>query len=460
MNDPSASAASRWWRVRVAPDNLLARVFLNAGILVGGKGVSGLLSLAYIALAVRTLGVETFGILLLVHTYAQAVGGITKFQSWQAILRYGTPALQNGRTGEFQSLIKFTGLLDIASGIGGALLAALGCGFAAPLLGWPAEIVPMAMLYCASIVFMGTETPTGLLRLFDRFDLLATQSAVASFTRLLGSAVLFTVGGTLTDFLILWFISIACAGATRIGFAWRETARQGLFQGLTLSWRGLTAPFAGIWRFVWTTNLNTSAAMLSTHLPTLLIGGLLGATEAALYRIARQLAQALIKPAKLLVPAIYPEFARLAAAGSVERIRHLVGRSLMVSGIGAVVCFAVIWLFGELLLRLIAGEEAAPAAQLMVLLGAAALITLAAFPLEPLLMSVGLEGTALRARLVSILLYLPIIVVLVRVSGLTGAGLAAIAAALLILIGQAIPAIRWLMHHSRKKSGRVDSGLE
>jgi O-antigen/teichoic acid export membrane protein len=446
MSDPSATTRTDVPGRNVGHRALLGRVFANAGILVTGKGANAAFTLAYLALAARALGIEGLGILILVHTYAQAVAEIAKFRSWEAVLRYGTPALQTQQIAAFQKLIKFSGWLDGASGIGATVLAILGSGIVASLLAWPAEVAPLATLYCLSIAFMTPATPIGLLRLFDRFDLLAVQSAIGSFVRLVGSAALLAVGGGVAEFLVLWFIATLLAGAALVGFAWYETQQRRLLANMSWSVRHLSAPFAGIWRFVWLTNLNTSVAVVSTHLATLLAGGLLGAAEAALFRIARELADAAAKPTKLLIPAIFPELARLAATGSVQAMRALTTHSLAIAAAAAVVCFLAIWLFGDLLLRLVAGEAAVAAHPVMLLLGAAALLTLWAFPLEPLLISVGLEAAALRARLVATLLYVPMLIALVPLMGLIGAGIAAVGASLLMVVGQIVPSLRWFAH--------------
>lgn len=439
-------------------DNVLGRIVANAAILGAGKGANALFSLAYLALAARALGLETLGLLVLIHAYAQAVAEIAKLRSWEAVLRYGTPALQNRETGAFQALIKFTAALDAGSAVAAAVLAVVGSGAAASLLDWPAELRPAATLYCVSVIFMTPATPTGLLRLFGRFDLLAVQSTVNSFVRLIGSTILLLLGGGLVAFLAVWFLATLCASAALMAFAWREMTRRGLLGGIDRSLRGVTAPYTGIWRFVWMTNINSSVGTVSNQLPTLLVGGLLGAGAAALFRVARELAEALAKPTKLLVPTIFPELARLVATGSVRALRDLVWRSLVLAGAAGLACFLAIWLLGELLLYVVVGEAAAPAYGLMLLLGAAALVTLWAFPLEPLLISVGLEAAALRARLAATLVHLVLVATLTPAVGLIGAGMAAVAAALLMVSAQSVPAMRWLAGNREHPVRVAESG--
>ena len=53
-------------------------------------------SLATVAFAGRGLGVILFGTMILITSYAKAASGISKFQSWQLVVRYGGQGLAAG----------------------------------------------------------------------------------------------------------------------------------------------------------------------------------------------------------------------------------------------------------------------------------------------------------------------------------------------------------------------------
>lgn len=415
-------------------DRILRRMAANTLVLLGGRAVGALLSLGTMALAVRALGLEGYGVLVLIHTFAVAIANIGKFQSWQAVLRYGAPALEAGRLEDFARLVRFTLLLDCGSAVAAAVATVGGAFLVGPLLGWPAESVLPGALYGLSVLFMVTATPTGLLRLYDRFDLLAVQNNVGALVRLAGAGAVFLTGGGLPEFLLVWFLASVVACATLYASGWREMSRRGHRVGR--GWRRLAQPFGGIWGFVWSTNLNSTVNVGFVHLGTLLTGALLGPAEAGLFRIARQCANALIKPARLLVQVIYPEFARLVAAGDLARLRELVVRLLGVAGVAAVVCLATLVLAGPLLLQIIGGDQAQAAYPILLWLGAAALLEFWAVPLEPALVSAGRAGTALAVRLAAIAVFVPVLLVAIDRLGLVGAGVASVAAAAVLLLGQ------------------------
>ncbi len=420
------------------------QVLGNAGILLGGKALNGALSLGATAIAARALGVEMFGVLVLVHAYVQSIGEIAKFQSWQALLQYGTAPFESGRLGEFQRVLRFSLLLDGLSGIGGVLIAQFGVQLIGSTLGWPAARSPEVSAYSLVIVFMVSATPTGALRLLDRFDLLAWQSSIDSWVRVIGAGAAWYCGAGLEVFLAVWFLGQVAAFIFLFVAAHDTLKARGALEGFRLHARGsMTDGFPGIWAFVWSTNLNSTLTLAFTHVGTLMVGALLGARDAALFRVAKQLGDAVAKPAKLIVPALYPELARLAAARDHVMLRRLVRQLALAAGGGASVLLIIAALIREPALRLLIGEEFVAAKDVLLWLLGASVVSLWALPLEPLLMSTGNAGAAFRMRLVVTLAYLPMLYWATVGGGLIGAGVVAVIGAVLMLAGQVWLVLIW-----------------
>ncbi len=420
------------------------QVLGNAGILLGGKALNGALSLGATAIAARALGVEMFGVLVLVHAYVQSIGEIAKFQSWQALLQYGTAPFESGRLGEFQRVLRFSLLLDGLSGIGGVLIAQLGVQLIGSTLGWPAARSPEVSAYSLVIVFMVSATPTGALRLLDRFDLLAWQSSIDSWVRVIGAGAAWYCGAGLEVFLAVWFLGQVAAFIFLFVAAHDTLKARGALDGFRLHARGsMTDGFPGIWAFVWSTNLNSTLTLAFTHVGTLMVGALLGARDAALFRVAKQLGDAVAKPAKLIVPALYPELARLAAARDHVMLKRLVRQLALAAGGGASVLLIIAALIREPALRLLIGEEFVAAKDVLLWLLGASVVSLWALPLEPLLMSTGNAGAAFRMRLVVTLAYLPMLYWATVGGGLIGAGVVAVIGAVLMLAGQVWLVLIW-----------------
>src|SRR5215210_1272028 len=93
----------------------------NSSYLGASKMIAAVASIATLALTGRGLGVELFGTLVLITSYAKAVSGLSKFESWQLIVRFGGLALAQGRSNEFKTSTGFAFALDVVSGIGGMI---------------------------------------------------------------------------------------------------------------------------------------------------------------------------------------------------------------------------------------------------------------------------------------------------------------------------------------------------
>lgn len=400
---------------------ILRRVVTNAGMLLGGRTVNAVLSLAYMAIAARALSVADLGILVLIQAFAQFLGEVVKFQSWQTILQYGTRALAEGRTTDFQRVFRFTLVLDLGSTALGIAVGVAGSILFAGRLGWTAEQAPAAALYMLTIAFMVSATPMGLLRLFDRFDVMARQAALIALIRVVGSGVCLLLHAGMEGFLLAWAVGTVGSWLYLAGSAYRELRTRGLLENF--SWTGpLAHGLPGAWRFAWNTNLTSTLDVAFTHVATLMVGALVGPAPAAFWRVGRQVADAIAKPAKLLTPALYPELARLRAEdrhAAMWRLARNVG--LLAGGVGSLL-LAASALAGPALLTLVMGKGFAPAAEVMTWQVAAAVIGVFALPLEPMLISLGKPGRAVRVRLIVSVAFLAILPFLVTRFGLIGAG--------------------------------------
>ncbi|HQR89085.1 MAG TPA: lipopolysaccharide biosynthesis protein, partial [Caulobacter sp.] len=382
-----------------AERSILARVLANAGTLLGGRTVNAVVSLGYIALTARGLSPAQMGVLVLINAFAQFLGDVVKFQSWQTVLQYGAGPLLEGDRPRFQQVVRLSLFLDLVSGLAGVTLGVGGAFLLGPVLGWSSQVAPIAALYALTIFVMTSATSVGLLRLFDKFRYLAGEQAISSTVRLIGAAIALSTHAPLWAFLLAWalgpLVSFLYVGIV----AWREMGRRNLLEGFRL--RGaLSEGLPGVWKFAWATNFSSSLDVAFTHVITLMVGALLGPTQAALWRIGRQVADGMAKPARLVIPALYPELAKMRAMGGDAAMRKLAGQIALLGGAVAGVLLLITTLFGKPLLILVMGKAYESAAGVMTWQVAAAAIGVLALPLEPMLVSMRAPGDALRVRMV------------------------------------------------------------
>lgn len=406
-------------------DALFARVLRNAGLLLGGKAANAVLSLVVLAIAARALGPEGLGRLVLLHSLVQLVAELVKFQSWQGVVRFGAAA-----PGDLDRILTFSLLLDLAAASAGMVALALGGGWLARRLGWPEEVAELVPLYGTALLAMVPGTAQGVLRLFNRFDWLAAQSASANAMRLVGALAAWGLGGGFESFALVWWLAALVAGALPFGLAPRELARRG--RGFRPRWPGgIRAGHPGILSFFCLTSANSIIALAPGHLAALVIGTLLGPAAAGLFRVAKQIADAAAKPADFLAQALYPEAACLAAAGNAATLRAVLLRLGGVSAVIGAAALTVIALFGGPLVAAVAGPEFSGAVAVIMWLAAAAAVVMATAPAEPTLIAFGQAGAVVAAKGAAAVLHVALLAGLVPLVGLSGAGMAALAAAAL-----------------------------
>ncbi len=411
-------------------DGIFRRIFKNAGLLLSGRATNGLLGLATLSLSARGLGLEQFGVFVLLQTYVQVIMALATFQSWQAVIRYGAICMEKKDTAGFQTLVKFTSLLDLGGVAAGGAIGYFVAPLVGPYVGWSADVIGYAQIFSLQILFTVLATPTGLLRLFDRFDLLAGQAVVTPFVRLVGVGLAVLFEAPFWVYLAAWFIASVAGGVVLVFVGWREAARRGWLKGMTLSLKEITTAHAGIWRFAVFSNLHSSLLTVTAQMSTFLVGVIAGPAAAGLFKIGRDVATAISKPAELLNQSIYPEFARLGSRGDWRDFKRLILRGAAVAASGGAAMLVLAWLAGHIFISAFFGAAFTAAYVPLVLLVATAGLTLCGFAMEPALYAMGKPSIPLRIETAVILLvYLPTLLILTRIYGPTGAAIASFAAA-------------------------------
>lgn len=420
-------------------DGVFRTILRNAAYLLGGKAAGAVFGLIAFACAGRALSPATFGVLMIVHAYAHAAGGLAKFQTWQFIVREATPALHRGDRATATDVIRFSLGLDLASGLIGmvgamALLPWLGARF-----GIGAAVLPLAIAYCTLVPTMSAATPTGVLRVLDRFDLIAGQQIVTPVLQAAGAVASVAGGFGFTGFVVTWYVSDLAGDLVLWAYAVRELRRRGMAAALRPGLFGVGRRLPGAWAFVWTTNVAHSVYAAWGPLSNLVVAGILGPVAAGLYKIASTLSDAAAKPADLLRRGYYPEIMRLDPR---ERRPWLLGlRAGALAALAGAGVVLIVLIGGGPLIALVFGRRYLGAVDLLRLMAASLVVAMATFPLEPLLYMAHRQGAALVAQLVAVMAYLLLLAGLTRAHGLEGAGVAYLLGGVAVAACMAVPTI-------------------
>ena len=377
----------------------------NTSYLAVSKGVAAIASVATLAFTGRALGLETFGILILIASYAQAVNGISKFQSWQLVIRYGGAALARGDEATFKHAAGFGLGLDFTSGLIGMAAAMALLPFVGDWFGLEDRYLQLAILYCLIIPAMGASTPSGLLRALDRFDLISWQGTVTPISRAILTGTAFLQGWSFTAFLAIWFLTDLAGDLFMWGLAWRELRRRKLAGGIRPTLR--PRQLENAWPFAIQVNLTSSLMAAWNPLARLIVGGLLGPASAALYRVAASLADSAQKPADLLAKAYYPEVVRMDVA--TKHPWRLMLRGTVLAAAFGLVAVLILVIGGRPLIDALFGAEFLGVYPVLLIMVGVPLLAILTFPLAPMLYALDRADAPLKARLIGTIVYFAIV---------------------------------------------------
>ena len=401
-------------------DQHLRSLLKNTSYLGISRVVAAICGIATIALAGRALGLLLLGTLILITSYTKAASGLAKFQSWQVIVRYGGHGVAHGDPEHFKVATGFAFSLDLLSGIAGMLVAVAILPFISQWVGIQPQYLWLAMLYCTLLPTMGAATPSGVLRVLDRFDLIGWSDTATPITRAVLAVVAYITGAPFAAYVAIWYVTDLLGDLFTWFLAWRELRRTGHLEGIRPTLRPTVLP--GAWRFAIDVNLAASVQAIWGPSGRLVVGGLLGPAGAALFRVASTLADAAQKPADLLGRAFYPEIIRMDLATKTPW--KLMLRVMVLASGTAALAIGLLILGGKPLMSIVFGKAFLAAYEPLVILMLIPFLGIFSFPLTPMLYALGRSDAPLKAKLVASAVFFGAIAPLCWTLGVAGAAIA------------------------------------
>lgn len=404
----------------------------NLGWLLASNGLMAALSLIYVGILTRTLGLADFGRFALISGAVQLLAVLVGFETWKVIVQYGLRHEGAGNHTTFARLLKASLRAEIFGAAVGITIVATVL-LASPARGLEPKLLPYVALFAAAQLLAFRSTPIGVLRLKDRYGRGAIADSAQPLGRLGMTLAMLFFWPSIEGFLIGYAVaeiatSLAC---------WTLALRISDVPELRRTRYDRRAVFAenpGLMASLWSTNLQASLSLCSRQVPLFIVGAYSGAASAGAFRLALQLANALSKLATLVMRAAFPEIMRAVSGVRGERFRSLVVRIALAGVAGAALCFLTVILFGKQLLTLVGGSDFDVAYVFLIWLASAAAIEVAAAAFEPILFSLHRAATIIVARAAAFMLQLGALAVLVPTLGAVGASMSVLTGALLVAI--------------------------
>jgi O-antigen/teichoic acid export membrane protein len=407
---------------RLLNDVTVRRILQNSSLILGANGIASLLNFITAALAARGLGVEAFGMLALVTAYHATVSSIVSFQAWQAIIKYGNDALKDMQQDTLKQLYKFGFLLDSTSALLGFMIALLGIGPTVRWLGWDHSLSPLLFVYAFLLLFNISGTPIGILRLYQRFDLLSRITVLDAVVKFVGVGLCLLTNQDIVGFVVAYLVTGIIGNILRVVTVLHVLRQQQLLSFLSAPIR--VTSFPGIWEFVWTTNLHSTIKLLSREVDIFIVAAFTSPAMVGYYKIAKQFSRIFITFLDPLGQTLYPELAKLWAHNDKAQFRRLVRLSGLSAGIGALLLWLGLLIVGRWLIPFLFGSEYAPAYAATIAYCFAWTFGFWGFAYTHSAMAQGQPRIPLWGNIVATVVYIAVLPFLVQTWDIIGAGVA------------------------------------
>ncbi len=403
---------------------MLHKIAVNTGKILCGSSLGALMTLAAAALSARTLGPSGFGSLVFIQALTMMVSQLLSFNTWQSIVTFGSRAMQREDEEALQRLLKLSFLLDLVTGIASFLMLRIIAGPVVSLLNWPENITFLLQQYAPAAILAGSSTAVGILRLCNRFGLLAAASLTAPFLRLVGSSAGFAFSFNLNDFTGIYLAAAISGQAFLIAVATAVTGRHRLAGIIKQPFRELALTLKSIRGYILITNLHTSVKTLTREADQIIIAAFIDPAGLAQLKIARQFSMLLPMLADPLYQTLFAGFSRLHAESRNAEFAALLKKSAYAGlfiGLGVSGTF---WIVGKTIIVTFFGDHYASAMPVTMIFMLAYTLALAGLPLQPAMLARGQPQVSFKINLISTIIYLTLTVLLSRSYGITGAATA------------------------------------
>lgn len=394
----------------------IRRIIKNSGTLLTGSFGSSMLGLISFAVIIRNLGAYQYGQFVVLQTYMQSFDQLFNFQCWQALITFGSEALENNDNKRFKELIKTGLLFDIFSALLGTIVAVLLASIVGIYLEWNQEQVLLARIFSFLILFNITGTPIGILRLLKKFKYISGHKIIVAVIKLISVTVAWMLNISaqyftylliillLVDQLIIIFISIYVLYKNDLLDFWKHNIGD---------WRAFV-------KFALWTNIESTINLPKKKLNSIFIAKFLSYEAVSTFKLFSQFNLILTKITNSIYYAVFPELSNKIARG--ERKGAIkegakVGILLLAVGFPVFVVFSIVikWALGPIF-----GHEFEKYYWMLIFYVGYNYVSVLFTALDPLIISLGFVKNKVSINIISNVAFLAVIFYLQGKYGLMG----------------------------------------
>lgn len=298
------------------------RLIKNILTLITGNTIVSIIGLLNTILILRAIGIEGNGILAIVVGYVGIFNGLFNFQSYNAMIKFGSDALENKNIYKFKQYIKQAFLQDILTALLAFFIGYISVQYISIFFKWDVNTIKYIKIYLITVLFNITGSIGAFIRLNNDFKVLAKISVITSIIKTI--ALLIGISLKLNFIYYLWlevfiivitnimsfFASIKYLKALECMDFWKVSI--GFDREFTM--------------FNLYNNIVSTIDMPVGELTPLIINKLLGVSEVGMYSVIKKIGTLASKVTDPVSQSLFPELSAMVSKKNINEAYRLVKR--------------------------------------------------------------------------------------------------------------------------------------
>lgn len=170
--------------------NKLVKNFSFAAI---GEGGASFINLLVVVLLIKLIGNDGYGVLILAQSYMLIIDTIINLQCWKSMIKFGEKAYKNNDFNSLMGYIKLGTILDIGTAILGAIIGFFLTDLIGYIFSWESSLVLSAKIFSIVILFHFSGTPTAVLRMENKFNLVSFQKIISAVIKVITLLIFYLI---------------------------------------------------------------------------------------------------------------------------------------------------------------------------------------------------------------------------------------------------------------------------
>lgn len=303
---------------KIKNDNFWKNLFKNSFWAFFGDASASAITFIISIILIKIIGSDSYGILILAQSYMNIMDVIINIQSWRSTIQYGQKALVDGNYNELHSYVKLGCIMDISTAILCFIISILLPNLIGGFLHWSNEMILCSEIFAITIISHFAGTPTAILRLFNKYNLVALSKTLAAIFKITAIVAyyLITKNLNLVSSTIIFMMTDFIGNILLVIFAFYNYSKKYKISDIIKAKMPKDAK-----SFISYTLWGTLSEIVDLPVQTIdvFIVSVLGNATVAIYKIFKQIIGIISKVTGPIQQSILPQFSELSAKGNEKR---------------------------------------------------------------------------------------------------------------------------------------------